>query len=250
MARTKLPKPEPSAPAPLEGFIWRGGLRHFQTLWRRASSGDPEECRKTLALWRRARFFGDGGLHDRFARQGDRLVQFGEIVSYLGTTAGLDRDAVIARFRFSIQNNGFGRHGSRQTIEHLIDLDCVEAFPPGEYSLRPSWWRAEEFPELLRARSSFWAGWLATQGLPVPPEFKTAMPSDIEPLPYPKRRGGRPPKFEWDLFWCEVVRVADTPDGLPERIKLHKHMLEYCSKKWGDDAPADSTIREKLAKLK
>ena len=64
-----------------------------------------------------------------------------------------------------------------------------------------------------------------------------------------KPSGGRPEKFHWDLFWIELVKVALHPDGLPERKELHKRMMEYCTGIWGDDAPGESTVRAKLAKL-
>jgi hypothetical protein len=62
--------------------------------------------------------------------------------------------------------------------------------------------------------------------------------------------GGRPPKFDWDLFWVEVAHYAALND-LPseDRPALYKHMMDYCSKIWGDCTPADSTVRAKLAKL-
>ena len=65
------------------------------------------------------------------------------------------------------------------------------------------------------------------------------------------RIAGRPPKFTWDAFWCHIVEIADTPDGLPmDRAELQRHMMDWCAEQWADDAPTDSTVREKLAKLK
>jgi hypothetical protein len=62
-------------------------------------------------------------------------------------------------------------------------------------------------------------------------------------------KGGRPPKIDWVNFDGEVVRIANTPDGLPERPALHRHMMDFCSRVWGDDAPADSAVRDRLARL-
>jgi hypothetical protein len=62
--------------------------------------------------------------------------------------------------------------------------------------------------------------------------------------------GGRPPKIDWDLFWIEIVWRANTPDGLPEeRAALHKQMMQFCADRWGEEAPGDSTVRDKLSKL-
>jgi hypothetical protein len=76
-------------------------------------------------------------------------------------------------------------------------------------------------------------------------EIRNALPPPRDLL---KHRGGRPSRFDWDLFWIEITRYADT-DGLPVRAKLHRHMMNYCAERWGDDAPSDSTVRERLARL-
>ena len=65
----------------------------------------------------------------------------------------------------------------------------------------------------------------------------------------PTEKRGSKPKFAWDDFWREVVRIANTPDGLPEtQAHLEKHMQEWCRRNWGDE-PSLSTIREKVNKL-
>ena len=67
--------------------------------------------------------------------------------------------------------------------------------------------------------------------------------------PAPAKRRGAKPKYAWDEFWREVVRVANTPDGLPQKqADLESHMLRWCQRSW-DDEPGLSTIREKLNKL-
>jgi hypothetical protein len=63
----------------------------------------------------------------------------------------------------------------------------------------------------------------------------------------PKHPGGRPPKYDWAAFDCEMIRLANTPDGLPDRATLFGHMAQWCTNKWGD-APADSKIRDRIAK--
>lgn len=133
------------------------------------------------------------GLHrvvslcEHYERRGDHLVQFGDVVRYL-TTMGLSRDVMVARFRLSVRNHEFGRHGHRQTIERLVDLDHPSA-PAGMYSLRPSGLRAEACPELMRARRSVWAGWLQDQSWPVAPWLGRPIGSLDADMPDKKGKG-------------------------------------------------------------
>jgi hypothetical protein len=147
---------------------------------------------------RAERFFSNGGLCDRFERRGDHLVQFHEIVNQLtDTVPALSRNAVIRRFLFSVKNHWFGRHGPRQTIERLIDLDDFSAAPRAGYSLRPSYIRVEASPQHMRSRRSVWAEWLQAQGWPVPPELGRSVLIDAgrtvvdkPALPAAKRKTG------------------------------------------------------------
>src|SRR5262249_26533508 len=61
-------------------------------------------------------------------------------------------------------------------------------------------------------------------------------------------RGGRRPMYDWDEFFCEIIRRANTPDGLPDRAKLTEAMKEWCRQNW-DKEPSDSLLREKIAKV-
>ena len=107
-----------------------------------------------LSPRRYQRFFGAGGICERYEQCGDHLVQFCEIADWLiNAVPGLSRDAVERLFVLSARNHWFGRHGPRQTIERLIDLDDITA-PRRMYSLRPSGLRVEAAPELMRAPSS------------------------------------------------------------------------------------------------
>jgi hypothetical protein len=78
-----------------------------------------------------------------------------------------------------------------------------------------------------------------------------ADPHDTEPAtstagPKPaKNRGGRPRVYNWDEFWLEVVRLANTPDGLPDEGDLSKHMRDYMDANF-DNPPSDRSIQEKL----
>lgn len=64
----------------------------------------------------------------------------------------------------------------------------------------------------------------------------------------PMSKGGRPRKYDWDAFVREVVRRANTPDGLPDRSKLTNDMAQWCLNTWGDQ-PSDSILRDWVAKL-
>jgi hypothetical protein len=122
------------------------------------------------------RFFGDGGLCALFEKLGDPLVQFDRIVEWLEST-GLNRSAIIARFRFSVEYGGFGWHGTRRRVKNLLDLDSYGSSPPGRYRLHPRSLEAQMFPRLMRARASVWVEWLKHQGWPVPIEL-TSMRSN------------------------------------------------------------------------
>jgi hypothetical protein len=64
-----------------------------------------------------------------------------------------------------------------------------------------------------------------------------------------KGKGGRPPKFDWDTFYCEIIRIANSPDGLPDKqSELEVIMLDWCSLEWGD-APGESTVRHKVSHI-
>ena len=59
----------------------------------------------------------------------------------------------------------------------------------------------------------------------------------------------RLPKFNWDQFWIEIVRVANTAEGLPEdKGELHRHMTDFCAARFSDP-PAATAVRDKLAML-
>ena len=70
----------------------------------------------------------------------------------------------------------------------------------------------------------------------------------VGPDQNPRGAGGRPPKFEWRLFDREMLRIANL-DGLPNRAELQRRMLDFSHLTWGDDAPGDSTVRERIAGL-
>jgi hypothetical protein len=61
-------------------------------------------------------------------------------------------------------------------------------------------------------------------------------------------RGGRPPKYDWEGFHNEVTRVALTEGELPDRLELHRRMIEWCAKNWSEQ-PEGSEIRKRIARL-
>jgi hypothetical protein len=65
----------------------------------------------------------------------------------------------------------------------------------------------------------------------------------------PSDRRGRPRKWDWDAFYREIIRLANTPDGLPEKQSdLVQIMKEWCQEEWGDE-PSDSLVRDHISKV-
>jgi hypothetical protein len=61
-----------------------------------------------------------------------------------------------------------------------------------------------------------------------------------------KNTGGAPRKWRDDLF-IEIIRIANTPDGLPEtKIELQKRLR---SLDWKEDGPSDSTIYQIVSEV-
>jgi hypothetical protein len=82
--------------------------------------------------------------------------------------------------------------------------------------------------------------WTAADGstpLPSPPEQERA----------PRGAGGRPPHKARDAFIRELVRLANSPDGLPDPAALFRHMLQWGEDEFGDDAPSETTVRGWIA---
>lgn len=61
--------------------------------------------------------------------------------------------------------------------------------------------------------------------------------------------GGRPRRFDRDAFYIAIIRLANTPDGLPEdRSELLAYMRQWCAENWAE-IPNDNTIRDWIAKI-
>jgi hypothetical protein len=63
-----------------------------------------------------------------------------------------------------------------------------------------------------------------------------------------KNQGGRPQKWDWDAFDRQLMRMANSLDGLPERHKLGRVMLDWCSVEW-NDTPAESAVRARIVRI-
>lgn len=62
-------------------------------------------------------------------------------------------------------------------------------------------------------------------------------------------RGGRPPVYNWDKFWIEIVTIAHTPDGLPgDRDELQRRMMVWCATNF-ENPPDATTVSRKLKAL-
>jgi hypothetical protein len=60
-----------------------------------------------------------------------------------------------------------------------------------------------------------------------------------------KNPGGAPRKYDWDKFYIELIRLANLPDGLPEREDLNRLMIDWFSSNL-DQHPDQSQIRQRL----
>jgi hypothetical protein len=65
----------------------------------------------------------------------------------------------------------------------------------------------------------------------------------------PVNQGGRPLEYDWDSFMLEVVRIANTLDGLPDsQADLVREMQEWFSATT-DSEPAESSIKLRTSKI-
>ena len=61
-----------------------------------------------------------------------------------------------------------------------------------------------------------------------------------------RNRGGRPAVHDWDAFIREMMRRANSPDGLPDRPALFREMMQWFEDNYGR-MPSESTLRDKIA---
>ncbi len=80
------------------------------------------------------------------------------------------------------------------------------------------------------------------------------MPAIKKPLkaseqPVPLNRGGRPQEYDWDTFLLEIIRKANTPDGLPDKqADLVKDMLFWFQETYSNE-PAESAVKARISKI-
>jgi len=62
-----------------------------------------------------------------------------------------------------------------------------------------------------------------------------------------RSRSGRPQEYDWDAFVIEIIRIANSPDGLPvKQSELIGAMLQWCESTWGKQ-PAESAAKAKVS---
>ena len=65
----------------------------------------------------------------------------------------------------------------------------------------------------------------------------------------PLNQGGRPVEYDWDSFMLEIIRRANTPDGLPDsQADLVRGMLLWFSGTSGSE-PAESSVKLRTSKV-
>jgi hypothetical protein len=104
-------------------------------------------------------------------------------------------------------------------------------------------------------RDELAAAYFRSGGRDVPVDMLDAIQAKIESmrstgtqLPRARNRGGNPGKFDWDGFYCEIIRIA-AMDGIPsDRRELHKCMVDWCAENWFDQ-PDDSEIRKRMKRV-
>ncbi len=81
--------------------------------------------------------------------------------------------------------------------------------------------------------------WMTTKTKPIQPSEQPIHPN----------RGGRPREYDWDRFFLEIIRKANTPDGLPEKqADLIKEMLTWFRNTF-DSEPAESAVKGRISKI-
>lgn len=88
----------------------------------------------------------------------------------------------------------------------------------------------------------------------MPADFHESHEEDKKQVPAPESSGpakgkpGRKPTWDWVSATREMMRLANSPDGLPRpQAALEKHFAEWFTDNFGDN-PAESAIRDFIAK--
>ena len=74
-------------------------------------------------------------------------------------------------------------------------------------------------------------------------------PADKSPAPKAVNKGGRPREWDWDAMFIEMFRVANSPDGLPDKqADMVRHLQSWFSKAI-DAEPAETEIKARVSKI-
>ena len=64
-----------------------------------------------------------------------------------------------------------------------------------------------------------------------------------------KSKGGRPREYDWDALTIEIIRIANSPDGLPDtQAELVEQVLQWCENTWGKQ-PAESSVKARVSRI-
>ncbi len=64
-----------------------------------------------------------------------------------------------------------------------------------------------------------------------------------------ERKRGRPQEYDWDSFIFEIIKRANSPDGLPEtQAELVRIMLQWFLETAGGE-PAESSVKSRISKI-
>lgn len=147
----------------------------------------------------------------------------------------------------------------QELVSRLLASGEITAYDSGHREVRASRWRDD--PNCFRREDLFLFRshlqqlyghrlWPASAGSEPDSAAAPIVQDDVVASSVAaKHRGGRPSPYNQDAFKKEIVRLANTPDGLPDRAALFSHMADWCAENWGDNIPADSTIRNWIAKV-
>ena len=74
------------------------------------------------------------------------------------------------------------------------------------------------------------------------------LPAVVDPQTT-QSKGGRPQEYDWDALTIEIIRIANSPDGLPEsQAALVEQLLQWCENTWGKQ-PAESSVKARISKI-
>ena len=82
----------------------------------------------------------------------------------------------------------------------------------------------------------------------IPNAAANELPAVVDPQTT-KSKGGRPQEYDWDALTIQIIRIADSPDGLPEsQAALVEQLLQWCEDTWGKQ-PAESSVKARISNI-